>query len=250
MKIRTEEVRALSIRSPGMPPSGVQPSVGEAAPLSYALRRSARRRSLALRVNEAGEVVVNAPMRLAQREIDTFLARHHAWLIERVAAAREHAFQWRDGAALPWLGNALSLRLLAAAGKPAIRREAEQLVCHAAPPALAALVSRWYQREARILLGERLAHHAARAGLAMPPLRLSNARTRWGSLSARGVVSLNWRLLKAPLTQIDYVICHELAHFKQRNHSPAFWREVEALFPDWKKVRAELRQNGRLYFQF
>lgn len=250
MKIRTEELRALSIHSPGMPPLGAPPSVGEAAPLSYALRRSARRRSLALRVNEAGEVVVNAPMRLAQREIDAFLARHHAWLIERVAAAREHAFQWRDGVALPWLGNTLSLRLLAAAGKPTIRREAEQLLCHAAPSALAALVSRWYQREARALLGERLAHHAARAGLAMPPLRLSNARTRWGSLSARGVVSLNWRLLKAPLTQIDYVICHELAHFKQRNHSPAFWREVEALFPDWKKVRAELRQNGRLYFQF
>ena len=63
-------------------------------------------------------------------------------------------------------------------------------------------------------------------------------------------MSLNWRLLKAGPEQLDYVICHELAHFRQRNHSPAFWREVALLFPEWKQVRGELRLDGRLYFQF
>ncbi len=236
MTQRTEETRSLT--------------ADDVDALPYLLRRSSRRRSLALRVSESGGVVVNAPMRLAQRDIDAFLARHRAWLVAQLAATQARAFQWCDGAALPWLGSTLSLRLLAVTGKPTIRREDAQLTCQAAPQSLAALVVRWYQREARALLGERLAHHAARAGLAMPPMRLSNARTRWGSLSASGVVSLNWRLLKATPEQIDYVICHELAHFRQRNHSPAFWAEVETLFPNWKKVRHELRQNGRLYFQF
>ena len=95
-----------------------------------------------------------------------------------------------------------------------------------------------------------LAHHAERAGLPLPPLRVSDARTRWGSLSAKGVVSLNWRLIKATPEQLDYVICHELAHFRQRNHSAEFWREVEQLFPDYLRVRASLREEGRRYFAF
>jgi predicted metal-dependent hydrolase len=152
--------------------------------------------------------------------------------------------------AAAYLGGHLQLRLLDQPGPARARQDGEALLCNALPVQVPALVLRWYQRNARALLGERLAHHALRAGCALPPLRLSNARTRWGSLSAQGVVSLNWRLLKAHPEQIDYVICHELAHFRQRNHSPAFWREVEALFPDWKTVRGELRQNGRLYFQF
>ena len=100
------------------------------------------------------------------------------------------------------------------------------------------------------VLAERLAWHAARLGRDTPPLRLSDARTRWGSLSPGGVVSLNWRLAKAGQEEIDYVVCHELAHFRQRNHSPAFWREVAALFPDYVCVRARLKANGRRYFEF
>lgn len=216
----------------------------------YILRRSSGRRSLALRISAAGEIVVNAPLRLSQREIDGFLHKHAAWVGARLQAAREHRFEWRSGVLLPYLGDNLTLHLLDQPGPARARRDGECLFCNAAPEQAALLVPRWYQREARALLGERLAHHAARAGLAMPPLRLSNARTRWGSNSAKGVISLNWRLLKASAETIDYVICHELAHFRQRNHSAAFWREVATLFPEWQKSRDELRQNGRHYFQF
>ncbi len=195
-------------------------------------------------------MVVNAPLFLARHDIHGFLNKHAEWISTRLLAAREHRFEWRDGAPLPYLGGHLILELLDQPGPARARRDGAALLCNATPARAPALVLRWYQRHARALLGERLAHHAARAGLAMPPLRLSNARTRWGSNSAKGVISLNWRLLKAPPEAIDYVICHELAHFKQRNHSPAFWREVGILFPDWKKIRGELRQNGRLYFQF
>ena len=223
--------------------------------LEYRLRRSPRRRSLAVRVSDAGEVVVNAPLRLAQRDIHRFLSKHADWISARLDAARAHRFEWQDGALLPYLGGHLQLRLEDQPGPARVRldgeaADAEVLICNASPKQAAALVQRWYQRHARALLGERLAQHSARAGCALPPLRLSNARTRWGSLSARGVVSLNWRLIKTSLEEIDYVICHELAHFKQRNHSPAFWREVAALCPDYVARRARLRAHGRRYFEF
>lgn len=235
-----------------MPGRSEEPRVLNAGgtPLEYQLCRSTRRRSLAVRVGDHGEVRVNAPMRLALRDIEAFLQKHRPWIEERQRTAMSHVFVWQDGAALPWLGATLALRLHETSGKPVIRREDGQLVCHAPQAALARLVERWYRQEARGLLGERLGLHAARAGIALPPLRISNARTRWGSLSPTGVVSLNWRLLKAPLEIIDYVICHELAHFRQRNHSPAFWREVALLFPDWQQARADLRRHGRGYFEF
>jgi predicted metal-dependent hydrolase len=235
VKLRSEEIRTHFM--------------GEAA-WHYLLRRSASRRSLALRVNDTGDIVVNAPLGLAQKDIDNFIVRHQDWISERLVQAQAQRFDWREGARLPWLGGHLTLHLQAGDGKPVLRREGEQLFCFAPEPALPALITRWYQREARTLLAERLALHAPRAGCPLPPLRLSSARTRWGSLSAQGVVSLNWRLIKAPLEAIDYVICHELAHFRQRNHSPAFWLEVEKLFPEWKRVRGDLRHSGRLYFQF
>jgi len=217
---------------------------------AYCLRRSSRRRSLALRIDAAGEIVVNAPMRLAQRDIDSFLERHTEWVKTRLAQARTRVFSWHDGVELPWRGGVLKLALLPAAGRPALRQEDDRLLCPAHPEAVAGLVAQWYRRQAGLLLAERLAIHAARAGLPMPPLRVSNATTRWGSLSPKGVVSLNWRLIKASLEELDYVVCHELAHFRQRNHSPAFWREVALMFPDYTRVRARLRQAGQVYFAF
>ncbi|MEW5770117.1 MAG: SprT family zinc-dependent metalloprotease [Pseudomonadota bacterium] len=217
--------------------------------LACRLRRSARRRSLALRVSESGEVVVNAPLRMPEGVIMGFVGKHLDWIRGRQQEAASHAAGWGDGMQLPYLGGMLTLRLLPAA-RAGVARVGDELHCHAAPAQAEAAVQRWYQRGARELLAARLAHHAARAGRDTPPLRLSGARTRWGSLSPKGVVSLNWRLVKAGLEEIDYVICHELAHFRQRNHSPAFWREVETLFPAWATARRRLRENARVYFQF
>jgi hypothetical protein len=217
---------------------------------SYRLKRSSARRTLALRVSERGEIAVNAPLRLPQTEIDHFLLRHADWLRERLAAARPENIQWQSGLVLPWQGGVLNLVVHAATGRPSVHMQGDELFCAAGEHAIEAAIRHWYQRQARALLAECLAHHAARAGLALPPLRLSDARTRWGSLSPKGVVSLNWRLIKARQEELDYVICHELAHFRQRNHSAAFWREVAILFPEYLRVRASLRREGRRYFEF
>lgn len=218
--------------------------------LDFLLRRSRRRRTLALRVGESGDVVVNAPQHLGLGDIHHFLHNHRHWLQEKRSAARARCFAWEEGALLPWLGRSLSLSLLPPEGRAHVRLEGDRLVCMAPAGQVPGVVIHWYQRQARDLLARRLAQQAGRMGRAVPPLRLSNARTRWGSLSPKGVVSLNWRLVKADPEEIDYVICHELAHFHQRNHSPAFWREVEILFPAWQTVRRRLRENGRFYFQF
>lgn len=218
------------------------------------LRRSNQRRSLSLRVGEGGEVVVNAPMKMPAGVIEGFVGKHLEWIRARQRDLLLQRPSWRDGTRLPYLGGELALSLEAPAQRARIRLAETagqaELCCAASPEQVPAAVLAWYQRAARTLLAERLAHHASRIGRPVPPLRLSNARTRWGSLSPKGVVSLNWRLVKASLEEIDYVICHELAHFRHRNHSAAFWREVAALFPAWETTRRRLRQNGHRYFAF
>jgi len=234
----------------------------------YTLKRSAARRTLALRVSEAGAIVVNAPLRLPHGHVESFIRQHVEWLMQRLAR-RPDALVWRDGLRLPFLGGELRLTHRGAAGPlptqlaldfedspaPSTEQdmpvlEGDRLICPGTRGNLEAMVRDWYLAHARAYLGQRLATLCREQGREVPPWRLSDARGRWGSLSAQGVVGLNWRLIKAGSSEIDYVICHELAHFRHRNHSPAFWREVARLHPGHETARARLRAQGRYYFEF
>ena len=216
----------------------------------YTLKRSSARRTLALRVHESGQVLVNAPLRLAQRHIEGFILQHADWLVERLARPVAVPL-WHAGMELPFLGARITLAGHGErAGGGGIWLEGDRLLYPGTTGDLSAAVTAWYQAQAKLHLAQRLAILSRGHGRVEPPWRLSDARSRWGSLSPKGVVSLNWRLMKASSAEIDYVICHELAHFRQRNHSTAFWRQVEVLFPDYANARARLRENSRLYFEF
>ena len=89
---------------------------------------------------------------------------------------------------------------------------------------------------------ERLAHYAAKLGVAPPRLRLSSAKGRWGSASSSGVVSLNWRLMHFSPAMIDYVVAHEVAHLREMNHGPDFWALVSTLQPGYESAREALKR--------
>jgi predicted metal-dependent hydrolase len=83
-------------------------------------------------------------------------------------------------------------------------------------------------------------------GVAIRRVTVRNQRSRWGSCSRRGTISLNWRLIQAPLFVRDYIILHELAHMKEMNHSRRFWREVERLCPAYTEAERWLRRHSAL----
>lgn len=82
---------------------------------------------------------------------------------------------------------------------------------------------------------------SAKLGVPLPKLFLSNAKSRWGSCNSKKEIRLNWRLLQASPHIINYVICHELAHLKEMNHSAKFWAVVASIFPDYKAAEKELK---------
>jgi predicted metal-dependent hydrolase len=108
------------------------------------------------------------------------------------------------------------------------------------------LFTAWYKQQARWVLAERVQWFASRCKFTYTQVRISSAHTRWGSCSSRGTLSFTWRLVMAPLEVVDYVVVHELAHLRVRNHSPAFWKEVEAILPDYKARQKWLKTNGKL----
>jgi hypothetical protein len=102
-------------------------------------------------------------------------------------------------------------------------------------------VAHWYRQQAAQLFPQRVAHYAALMNVAPREVKLSSAKTQWGSCTTRGIVRLNEQLIRLPLRVIDYVVVHELAHLHEMNHSAAFWRVVAAACPDYTALRRELK---------
>lgn len=215
--------------------------------VGYQLRRS-KRRTIGLAIDQRG-LRVAAPLRARLGDIEKLIREHGQWVLDKLADWRERPppeqTQIVDGSTISVLGETLTVTVTP------LGRARWQFVdakLHLWPSATVnanQLLEKALREKARSLFVDRLALHAPRLGVAAPALRLSSARTRWGSCSHHGGISLNWRLIFMPLPVVDYVVCHELAHLKEMNHSPRFWSVVEQLCPDWRALRITLRQLGR-----
>ena len=215
--------------------------------VAYQLRRSTRR-TIGLAIDHRG-LRVGAPTRARLGDIENLIRQHSQWVLDKLAAWRERpapeAFDITDGTTIPLLGEPCHITLTPI-GRARWQFGPNAIYLQPGPGATPAqLLEKALREKARSFFAERLTIHAPRLGVAVPPLRLSSARTRWGSCSHHGGISLNWRLIHMPLAVIDYVVCHELAHLKEMNHSPRFWSVVEQLCPEWRRLRLELRHHSR-----
>jgi predicted metal-dependent hydrolase len=220
----------------------------------YLLKRS-RRRSVGLHVDAQG-LTVQAPIRASQKWLDSILREKSGWVIVKLRQMRERAVPnlvWQDGVALPFLGEELRLSLLNSAAQKPFLCNSELVVTMPSEwesTQLQKKIVEWYRSQAMLCFSDRLAIYADKLGLAVPVMKLSNATTRWGSCNVRGELRLSWRLIKAPLAQIDYVVAHELAHLLHLDHSAAFWRVVDFLYPDYQSAQKALRNSGVQYHTF
>ncbi len=215
-------------------------------PLSYRLVRR-RRRTIGLMVDHEG-ITAAAPRWATLSEIEEFMREKERWLRKRLAEAEPPShFEWHAGAQLMWLGGKIEL------SPDPVVQEAHLdggqlrvgLAPGASPDTLREKVLQWMKREALALYQERAARLAPVLVLQVPPIRLSNAATQWGSCSAKGRVLLSWRLAHFPLHLIDYVVAHELAHLKELNHSRRFWTLVARLHPDYATARQQINQLAK-----
>ena len=218
--------------------------------LQYRLKRSSRK-SIGFAIDGTG-LTITAPRWVTIADIETAIAEKQRWifakLIEWQTRVEQRALprvEWGDGAELPYLGKPLRVRLGASvlAFDETTRLLALPLPLHADAQQIKDRVTGWLQGEATRIFGERLAVYAAKLGVSFRSYALSSAMTRWGSCSSEGRIRLNWRLIHFPLSVVDYVVAHELAHLREMNHSPRFWQTVESIFPEFREARKQLKQH-------
>ncbi|MBD8526633.1 M48 family metallopeptidase [Pseudomarimonas arenosa] len=217
------------------------------APLQVRWVVEPRARRLRLTVSEAG-ARLTLPPGVSERQAESFVEQHRGWLSQQ--------WQLHRPPQLPGLRERDHLPLRGET-RPIVWREArfariqlaDATVCIEAPAGfseqrLGRLLADFYQAQARADLGRWLP--ALLPGLPRVPqrFRLHPLRSLWGALNPGGTLSLDLALILAPDDAYRYVLVHELCHLIQPNHSPAFWREVEARFGDWRPQRRWLRQHG------
>ncbi|MCU0312650.1 MAG: M48 family metallopeptidase [Solirubrobacteraceae bacterium] len=213
------------------------------AGLAYTVRRAPRARSVRVRVEHDGEVVVLLPRRARERDAQAAVAELRPWIERRVAEAeRARAAIARPPGTVPLLGA--SLRLVAQDGRTRAHRRGDALLVPGDPVAARAAIERWYRRTARAEAGARLEAAVAALGVGYERLSIRDQRTRWGSCSAEGAIAINWRLLLAPEAILDYVVWHEACHLVVLDHSPRFWALLERHRPGYREERRWLRRNG------
>jgi predicted metal-dependent hydrolase len=214
--------------------------------ISYLLERRPRR-TVGLKITENG-LVVHAPKRIFEFQLNQILQEKSNWILNKLQAREANQvekIQWIDGEHLLYLGSDIQLSISPENINKKLVFDENKLKIHGLEANIQAgygrSVIQWYKKQAALDFSRRLEILATKLGVPTPPLTLSNAQSRWGSCNSRGEVRLSWRLLQAPPHIINYVICHELAHLKQMNHSAKFYAVLENLFPNYKAAEKELK---------
>jgi predicted metal-dependent hydrolase len=203
-----------------------------------------KRRSIALQVNEHAEVVVRAPRWVARKYIDAFVRSHQTWIVEQQSQKRaQKKIQRRyvDGEIFLFLGDELQLKR--DNGKN-VRLRDKVLLLGKEVKDPGYQVEKWYRAQARIYLTNLCESLAKEYGDEFAAVRITGAKTRWGSCSSKKNLSFSWRLMMAPEEVVRYVVIHELTHLRHMDHSKAFWECVQLRCPNYIRSKKWLNDNA------
>lgn len=229
--------------------SGLAPAEPTPAEEEIVFRRSARARNYRLTLRRDGVAVLTLPTRGSEREARAFAERQREWLERARARQRQRpraAAVWTLGSHVLWRGTMEEIRPAADGDRPMVALAADVFRVAKLHGDLRPTLEAHFLRRAKVELPARTWELAAVTGVEVKEVTVRNQRTRWGSCSSTGVVSLNWRLVQTPDFVRDYIIYHELMHLREMNHSARFWAQVAEVCPGWQDAELWLKRNGSL----
>ncbi len=213
----------------------------------YEVRRT-NRKTIAIQITEEGKLIVKAPLDASDEVIRRVVLKNRKWieskLKEVLSRPRAGKKEFVNGESFLYLGRPYKLHIVENQEEP-LRFEngfyLSKKFLHCAREVFIA----WYKEAALEKISQRVEFYAKMAGLKYGRIRITDAQRRWGSCSGNNL-NFSWRLIMAPLSAIDYVVVHELAHIEEKNHSKRFWRKVQSLMPDYEKYHQWFKENGHL----
>jgi hypothetical protein len=210
------------------------------------LVRNPRARRYVLRLRPDGAARVTVPRGGSASEGRRFAERNAAWLEQQIRRSAERPSgpaKWLSGTEFYFRGSLVKIQAGTNGESGVVRFASEQVKVPDSAVDLRPAIERHLWRLAAQEFPPRVSEYAATHRLSVGRITIRNQKSRWGSCSRRGTISLNWRLIQTPEFVRDYIILHELMHLRQMNHSARFWREVESVCPDYESAEIWLKQH-------
>ena len=218
--------------------------------IDYLIRTN--RRSISISINNIGQVIIKAPRRVSMDEIQKVVDKKERWIalhkerIEKNNELNKNILTYKD---ILFCGNIYHIAFDERIKKITLI-DNYCLIPLKYKDTYQRKLLLWYKKIANEILTQRVQYFCDLMQLEPSAVKLTNARTCWGTCNSKGVVSLNWRLMMVPHNLIDYVVVHELAHLVQLNHSKLFWEVVHSVLPDYASRRKNLKQGDYLLALF
>ena len=209
-----------------------------------------RIKNLYLRVSpQGGSISVNAPLRISDEEIVRFVLSREEWIEQQLSKQTGHKPRaYEDGEELPYFGRRLTLRLRYRNGRAKAERKGETLELtirqDADAPTRKKTIDAWYRAELYEMAGAMLPAAERTVGKRAGEIKVRDMKSRWGTCNIKTAhITLNLRLAERPSECLRYVLIHELCHLHEAGHGEKFWRRMDEYYPDWKRVRKQLREK-------
>ena len=213
--------------------------------VSYRLKQSHYLHGIRLEICQDTGLTVVVPIKYRQDEIDHILQKKACWILRYLPDSKPWQLplfskELDHGERISYLGKKIELRITNATDNAdPVRLEGQRIYINlnGHGNSVALTLEKWYRGQAKVIFTRKADVFKNVMGVSYNKILIRGQKTRWGSCSPSGTLSLNWKLLMAPEPVIDYVIIHELAHLRHMNHSRKFWELVAKYCPNWKKHR-------------
>ena len=222
--------------------------------IPFETKRTNRKKTASIKVNE-GKVQIIVPMELTQDEIEETLYNKRQWIREKIRLHQDSMpakpKEYVNGECFTYLGKNYKLKIIPD-GLGEVKLRAGYLELHMVEGLplkkrnafMQNQIATWYKRNAQKRLKDKASRLASIHGLNPKSFSVKDFKSRWGSCSKDGDITLNWRIIMAPHHIVDYVVAHEICHLTEYNHSPVFWKQVERMIPDYKNCKEWLKHNS------
>lgn len=222
--------------------------------IEYQILPGTERKTTDIVIERDGLVNVRPPRHFSAEQVDAVVESKRLWIYKNLAEWRDMNAarvirEWVNGEGFLYLGSSYRLLLVAEQEEPlklkngrfCLRRD---IVDHGGEQAAKVVFERFFVDKGLERMQSRVGYFAAKAGVKPLSVVVKDLSYRWGSCSKDGKLAFHWKCMMAPPKIIDYIIVHELCHLHHRDHTDAFWNEVDKVLPDYRERKESLRNNG------
>lgn len=213
--------------------------------VSYTLKQSTRIRGIRLEIHNESGLAVVVPKRYSRQQVQDILVKKSGWILRHLPGSQPMQMplfkkEVDHGEKIPFMGSTIELTIVADDGKdasPVLKDKKLFIPRVSGDKSRTQILEGWYREQAALIFKEKADGFQKIMGVHYNRITIRGQRKRWASASPLGNLSINWKLLLAPEKIIDYVIMHELAHFKYMDHSRKFWEYLARYCPKWREYR-------------